>query len=51
MLSGDDMLDVEGKEIMIVLVQAAVLATLAGPLSDEGAKSGVHYSPEEWARI
>jgi hypothetical protein len=45
MLLGDDVLNVERKEIGVVLVQAAVFTTTACPLPDEGPESGIHHSP------
>jgi hypothetical protein len=46
----DDVLNMEGPKIGIVLVQSAVFTAMAGPLSDEGPESGVHQSPSELAR-
>ena len=48
-LLGDHMLDMEGEEIVIVFVQAAVLTAAARPLPDEGPERGIHQSPWEWA--
>ena len=50
MLLRDYVLDVEGKEIVIILVQAAVLTATACPLPDEGPERGIHHSPGELAR-
>jgi hypothetical protein len=48
-LLGDDMFDVEGQEIGVVLMQLAVCTATACPLLDEGPGSGIHQSPWEWA--
>ena len=50
MLLGDHVLDVEGEQIIIILVQVAVLTATAGALPDEGAERGIHHSPGELAR-
>jgi hypothetical protein len=47
MLLGDDVLNVERQEVGIVFVKPAVVTATAGPLPDEGPKSGVHHSPWE----
>lgn len=49
MLLGNDVLNVEGDEIVVFFVEAAVFTTMACPLPDEGPESGVHYSPGELA--
>jgi hypothetical protein len=48
-LLGDDVLDVERDEIVVLFVKAAVITTMACPLPDKGPESGVHYPPGELA--
>jgi hypothetical protein len=50
MLLGNHVLDVEGKEVGVIFVQAAVFTAMAGPLSDESAERGIYYSSGQWAR-
>jgi hypothetical protein len=50
MLFGDYMFNVIGKEIVVILVQAAILTTTACPLPDECPERGIHHSPGELAR-
>jgi len=42
MLLGDDMLNVEGHEV-VVFMQPAVFTTTACPFPDKGPESGVHH--------
>jgi hypothetical protein len=44
-LPGDDMLDVERKEIGVVFVKLTVLTTAACPLTDKSSQGRVHHSP------
>src|SRR5581483_1007005 len=41
-LPGDDMVDVEAEERLVLLAEAAVLAALARPLADQPARRGIH---------
>jgi hypothetical protein len=50
MLLGDYMLHMEGKEIVIILVQAAVFTATACPRPDKGPERGIHHSPGVLAR-
>jgi len=42
MLLGNDVLDVEGEEIGVVLMQAAVLTPTLSPFPNEFASGGIH---------
>ncbi len=44
MLSGDDMLQVESHDGLMVGMEQAVLTTMAGPLNDEPAQSRIHQA-------
>jgi hypothetical protein len=50
MLFGDDVFDVKRQEIGVVPVQTAVFTAIAGPVSNERSKGGIHQSPGESAR-
>ena len=50
MLLGNHVFDVEGKEIVIFLVQMAVFTATACPLPDEGSERSIHHSPAVLAR-
>ena len=41
-LPGDDVFDVKRQVCFMILVDAAILATIAGPLSDEIAQGNAH---------
>ena len=50
MLLGNHVFDVEGEEIVIVLVQPAVVTATARPLPDKGPERRIHHSPAVLAR-
>jgi hypothetical protein len=50
MLPRDYVFDVEGKNVVVILVKPAVFAATACPLADESTKRSVHQRPEELAR-
>jgi hypothetical protein len=50
MLLGNYVFHMKIEEIIIILVQAAVLTAVGCPLPDEGPERGIHQSPGELAR-
>ena len=45
MLPGDDVFNVKGLELVLVLMEPAVFTAAAGPLPGEGSEDFVHHSP------